>query len=141
MAFVAWQFGLPLIRDLGANVGSSGSADGAQNPATATQPGRPACPQAAAAYLPGKAGTLVGQYQSDKHLITVCQASSGQLYYDGQTKGQPSDTQNHISLPAESTSEGYVAHNGVYTYEIRGLRIIVTKSGAVILDSMLTSVS
>lgn len=97
------------------------------------------CPATAATWLPGggSGSTLVGAYQTNKHLITLCKASSGQVYYDGQVKGKPADTDNHISLPATSTGAGWVARNGVYTYTIANGAVVVANSGKVVLNETL----
>ncbi|WP_167977451.1 hypothetical protein, partial [Lentzea indica] len=93
------------------------------------------CPAATATWLPGggSGSTLVAAYQTDKHLITLCRAADGQVYYDGQVKGKPADADNHISLPATSTGAAWVARNGVYTYTIRSSSVVVQKSEIVVL--------
>jgi hypothetical protein len=98
-----------------------------------TQP----CPAEAAAWLPGQSGTLVARYQTTDFLITLCQATDGQLFYDGQVKGQPQGADTHISLVAQVYGDGYVAYNGEYTYQITGGRIVVSKSGTVLRDEVL----
>lgn len=90
-----------------------------------------ACPTAAASWLPGggAGATLVAAYTTEKHVITVCQTGSGQLYYDGQVRGSAPNTETHISIPAEQTSSGFVARNKSYVYEITGTEVIVTQDG------------
>lgn len=132
VALLVWQFGVPWVRDWAGPSSSGGAETQAANSAVG-------CPDVVAGFLPGGAATLIARYQSDKHLITICEASTGQLYYDGQVKGKPSDSVNHISLPASATGQGFIAHNGVYTYEIRGMEIIVSKSGSIILNSSLVA--
>lgn len=99
------------------------------------------CPAATASWLPGggSGATLVAAYQTNKHVITLCRATGGQVYYDGQVKGKPADTDHHINLPATSTGAGWVARNGVYTYTIANGTVTVAKSGTVVLNEMLQS--
>ncbi|TCO48916.1 hypothetical protein [Actinocrispum wychmicini] len=92
-------------------------------------PSAPACPTAAARWLPGGTGTLVAGYVTDKHVITVCQDGSGRLYYDGQQKGSPATADTHISIPAEATSTGFVATNKQYKYTITGSEVVVSVKG------------
>lgn len=125
---LAWQVGLPWVQGLVAE----NTADSAGQ-TTAAQP----CPPEAAVALPGQTGTLLARYHTTKHVITVCQTSDGQVFYDGQVKGQPPGPQTHISLPAQATADGYIAHNGNYTYQITGGRIVVTNGASVLLDEVL----
>jgi hypothetical protein len=128
---LAWQFGLPWVEGLIAeNSAESGASSTGQ---TTAQP----CPPEAADALPGQAGALLVRYQTNKHVITVCQTSDGRVFYDGQFKRQPPGPETHISLPAEVTSDGYIAHNGNYTYRITGDRIVVTKGNTVLLNEVL----
>jgi hypothetical protein len=131
---VAALVGWPLIQEIIAEQSSSTSSTEApgQTPGVA-QP----CPAEAAAWLPGQTGTLVARYQTTKHLITVCQATDGQFFYDGQIMGQPEGPDTHISLPAQASGDGYVAYNGAYTYQLTGGRIVVTNDGTVVLDELL----
>jgi len=127
-----WQFGLPWVTGLIAEQ-TSGASTGGSTEQTTTQP----CPPEAASALPGQAGTLIVRYQTARHVITVCQTSDGQMFYDGQLKGQPPGPDTHISLPAQPAGDGYIAHNGTYTYQITGGRIVVTDAGTLILDEVL----
>ncbi len=97
------------------------------------------CPAATATWLPdgGSGSTLVAAYQTDKHLIMLCRTAGGQVYYDGQVKGKPADSDNHINLPATSTGAGWVARNGVYTYTIANGTVVVANSGRVVLSETL----
>jgi hypothetical protein len=71
----------------------------------------------------------VVQYETDKFLITICQDDSGQYHYDGQIKGAPVDSDNHISLPATQTADGFAASNNGYVYDIEGTQLILTQNG------------
>lgn len=132
LIFAGWQFGLPLAEEFIAAQSSSTSAASPGQTGT-MQP----CPPEVAAFLPGQTGTLVVRYQTVKHMITVCQATDGQLFYDGQVKEQAASSDTHISLPAQPIGDGYIAHNGAYTYQITGGRIVVTNAGKVVLDEVL----
>ncbi len=101
----------------------------------------PVCPAVVARWLPGGAATLVVQYRTDKHVVTLCRDGSGRLYYDGQVRGAPADSENHISLAATETPSGYVARNGPYVYEIVGSQLTVTNQGRPVSRMPLTQVA
>ncbi len=106
---------------------SSAPAD----PVEPVAPTQPPCPSAAAVWLPdgGQGASLIAGYTATKHVITVCQDASGQLYYDGQVKGAAPSSDTHISIPAQKTSAGYIAWNKTYVYEINGAELTVTDNG------------
>jgi hypothetical protein len=117
------------------------SAPPSANSPSASHP----CPDNVAEYLPnsGSGAVLIGQYTDDyNHIVTICVIpSTGQYYYDGQVRGQPVNNSTHISLPASQTGSGYVAMNGVYTYQITGTGLIVSKNGTPIRESKLTQIA
>jgi len=98
------------------------------------------CPSEVAQWLPSKA-TLVAQYQTDKHTVTLCEDSSGQVWYDGQVTGAAVSDSTHISLRASKTSNGYIADNKGYVYEINGTQLTATNNGKVVSHSQLKQVS
>jgi hypothetical protein len=128
---LAWQVGIPWVQGFIAE-----QAEGSGYSSDQTSTAQP-CPPEAAAALPGQVGVLLARYQTTKHVITVCQTSDGQVFYDGQIKGQAPGPDTHISLPAQPTGDGYVAHNLTYTYQITGGRVVVTNAGTVLLDEVL----
>lgn len=128
LGYCALRWGLPAAGHL-ATPGGPPSSGGAH-----------ACPDRVAAAVSGSA-TLVAAYETPKFLITLCRTADGQIHYDGQVKGKPASDEYHISLPAESTATGYLARNGVYTYEIRANHVIVSRRGEILLDSPLQPVS
>jgi hypothetical protein len=108
------------------NSGSSGS------PArTETVTSKP-CPAEVARWLPdgGPGSTEVTRYDAPLHIVTICQDSSGGLYYDGQEKDKPATSDYHISLPATRTSSGFEAVNNGYTYQITGSVLALSNNGA-----------
>ncbi len=113
----------------------------ANSPSTSQQ----ACPDNVAEYLPGggSGAVLIGQYtDDDNHIVTICEIpASGQYYYDGQIKDQPVTNDTHISLPATQTGTGFVAVNGVYTYQITESGLIVSKNGTMLRESKLTQIA
>jgi hypothetical protein len=95
-------------------------------PDTSTPAGTP-CPARITASLPeGGAAELVVAYRTIDKQIVVCRTSSGTLYYHGEYTATPNEA---IVIPATTTPGGYLAHNGVYEYEIAGPEVIVRKSG------------
>lgn len=108
---------------------------------TSPTAGAPAseCPAAAGRWLPsaGVGSSVVGTYQTDEHLITLCRGVDGVVYYDGQVKGQPATPDTHISLAAQQTATGWVAHNTTYTYEISNGVIIVSNNGQLLYEKPL----
>ena len=101
------------------------------------------CPAAAAHWLPsnGTGATLVAQFSTARHVITVCRDASDVLYYDGQMKGLSPTGEGHISLPAYATADGLVARNGTYEYRISGGEVIVTIDGVEASRSTLTRIA
>ena len=89
------------------------------------------CPEAVAKWLPGAGGgaVLVAQYDTDRHVVTVCQSADGRYYYDGQVRGEAASSKTHINLPATKTSTGFAARNKTYLYEISGSELILTNNG------------
>jgi hypothetical protein len=134
---VAWVFGgLVVLSKLGEIVGTGGG--------TTTSTSDPAsCPSAAAMWLPSATGAvLVGMYESDKHVVTLCQDSVGQVWYDGQVKGAAATAENHISKRATKTATGYIAENGLYRYEIdtNTMTLMVTNNGKSMSKKSITRV-
>jgi hypothetical protein len=115
--------------------GSSTPASGGTPPSASGT-----CPSEVAQWLPGKAD-LVARYQTDKHTVTLCQDSSGQVWYDGRVTGATVTDSTHISLRATRTANGYVANNKGYVYEIRGTQLTATNNGKVVSRSQLKQVS
>ncbi|MFI0408263.1 hypothetical protein [Actinomadura sp. 3N508] len=88
------------------------------------------CPQQVAPQMQDSTTLdLVVAYRTDEHDVMICRTSSGEYVYHGEVTGDPSSS---IDLQAERTSRGYIAHNGSYTYEIRGRKIIIRHGGKVI---------
>jgi hypothetical protein len=116
--------------------GQSTPDPGTEQAAAAQLPRSTPCPEAVATWLPSGA-VLVAAYTTDRHVVTLCRDSSGQLYYDGQVKGAPASSQTHISLRATATATGFVAYNKGYSYEITGSELIVTNNGTEILRATL----
>jgi hypothetical protein len=110
-----------------------------QSPSAQEQAGI-ACPVAAAKWLPGDgAGALlVESFVTDRFVITLCRDSAGQLYYDGQLAGTAVDSSTHISIPAEQTSDGFIARNLTYVYDIVGTQETVANHGKVMSRLSLT---
>ncbi|MGW3042739.1 hypothetical protein ACWC9T_22470 [Kitasatospora sp. NPDC001159] len=90
-------------------------------------PAAASCPSRIAEELPegGKAALVVAYRTKDKQ-ITLCRTAAGKLYYYGEFIGRP-DT--GVAMPASQTPDGFVAHNGEYTYEISGSTVTVTLNG------------
>lgn len=101
-------------------------------PTTTTASGGTACPSEVAQWLPsnGPNSTLVARYNAPMHVVTICEDSGGQLYYDGQERGQPATDKYHISLRAWRTSSGYEADNGGYKYLVSSSELELTNNGA-----------
>jgi hypothetical protein len=116
----------------------------AQQPATSSaQPSGTACPDNVAQWLPnGSTGAvLVAQYETDEHIVTICQdTTTGQYYYDGQQRNAPVNNDTHICLPATRTSTGFVAVNNGYQYEINGSELILTFNGTFVKEWGLTQI-
>lgn len=131
---VLWVFGglvgLSILGHLvepGSSSSSSGTAGGT-------------CPSEVAQWLPSTA-TLVARYQTDKHTVTLCEDSSGQVWYDGQVTGAAVSDSTHISIKASRTANGYVANNKGYVYEIKGTQLTATNNGKVVSRTQLKQVS
>lgn len=105
---------------------AAGSAPGTQ----AAPTGVP-CPSVAAMWLPGggAGSVLIDGYTANQFVITICRDSTGQLYYDGQIANQAVTSDTHISIPAQQTSDGFVATNKGYVYQISGTQETVTNAG------------
>lgn len=103
----------------------------------------PACPAAAAQWLPqgGPGSTLTAIYESTDHVVTVCQDTAGQFYYDGQKKGVEASDTTHIALMAAPTATGFTADNGGTRYEINGLSLTITTNGVLQHQWPLTQVA
>ncbi|EME60107.1 hypothetical protein [Amycolatopsis decaplanina] len=99
-----------------------------------TSDGSP-CPSEVARFLPGGEGVLRIRLQTERHLVTVCETAEGRLFYDGQGKGKPVTDEYHLQIPAQRTADGYIAHRGAYTYEIKPSRLVVTRGEEVLSDS------
>ncbi|MFD1052011.1 hypothetical protein ACFQ1S_43820, partial [Kibdelosporangium lantanae] len=97
-------------------------------------------PSEVARWLPSTAA-LVARYQTDKHTVTLCQDSSGQVWYDGQVTGAAVSDSTHISLRASRTANGYVASNKGYVYEISGTQLTASNNGKVVSRTQLKQVS
>lgn len=98
------------------------------------------CPSAAAQWLPdgGNDAVLEVAYTTPRFTITLCRSAAGDLFYDGQVTGEAPSSKTHISLPATTTANGYVAHNGGYKYETTGQEVIVTRDNVELSRQPLT---
>jgi hypothetical protein len=110
------------------------------SPTIEQTPSATPCPAAVTRWLPssGNDAVLVAAYTTEKHVVTICRDESGQLFYDGQVKDAPANTQTHISLRATSTANGFVANNKGYVYEIDGSQLILSNEGREIYRTPLT---
>lgn len=127
-----WFVGVPLLGVVGNALQPEPTAGG--------QGVNAPCPDSVARWLPsgGPGAVLVGAFQTDRHVITLCRAADGQVYYDGQVKGQPADARNHLLLHAVQEGQDWVADNYGYRYRVVGLqRVVVTEGGSVIYDQPL----
>lgn len=115
--------------------GTSTNTDVDANAASTTP-----CPAAAAKWLPdgGYDAVLEVAYTTPRFTITLCRSADGNLFYDGQVTGEAPSSETHISLPATTTANGYVAHNGGYKYETTGLEVIVTRDNVELSRQPLT---
>jgi len=130
---VLWVFGvLFALNIIGKMVGSTTSGGGSSSAV--------ACPSEVAQGLTGET-TLVARYRTDKHTVTLCRDTSGQVWYDGRVTGAAITPSTHILLKATPTANGYVANNSGYGYEIDGTQLTTTKSGKVLSHDQLTLVS
>lgn len=114
-----------------------------QEETSAAGPATPGCPGVAAQWLPqgGPGSTLVAMYESTDHVVTVCQDTGGQSYYDGQKKGVEASDTTHIALTATQTATGFTADNGDTRYEINGLSLTITTNGVLQYQWPLTQVA
>ncbi|KFU78406.1 hypothetical protein [Amycolatopsis lurida] len=114
------------------NLGRIGDLFGSLSTSGTGRTAKP-CPVEAARWLPaeGEDAELVARYDTGKHTVTICRDSAGSYHYDGQLKGKPTTSDNHISLPAEQTATGFVAVNGDYRYEISGQELTVKHKGKI----------
>jgi hypothetical protein len=106
---------------------------------TSTSTDKP-CPEDAARYLPGGAGTALLVGQTAKSLVTICRIPDGRIFYDGQARGQAASDETHIMLPAQAEGSGFVAVNGDYSYKVDGGRLVVSAGSEVLSDEELTTV-
>ncbi|MEU3765866.1 zinc finger Ran-binding domain-containing protein [Amycolatopsis keratiniphila] len=115
-----------------ANLGRIGDLLGSLSTSGAGRTAKP-CPVEASRWLPdgGENAELVARYDTGKHTVTICRDSAGSYHYDGQLKGKPTNSDNHISLPAEKSATGFIAVNGEYRYEISGQDLTVKYKGKV----------
>ena len=74
-------------------------------------------------------------YETEDHRIILCEDDNGQVYYHGETRDSDEDV---LLMRAESTSNGYLARNEPYGYEITGDEVIVTNNGEVLRRATLT---
>ncbi|AZS74248.1 hypothetical protein DDE74_27805 [Streptomyces lydicus] len=94
---------------------------------TTASPSGPSCPSRIAAKLPdGEDATLIRAYRTHNKQITLCRTPGQHLYYYGEFTGR-SDT--GIVMRAKKTSDGYLAWNKPYQYEINGDTVTVTENG------------
>ncbi|MFF4594742.1 hypothetical protein [Amycolatopsis sp. NPDC001319] len=130
--------GFVFMLGLVARVGSSIRSD----EASVTGSTAPACPDEAARWLPsdGEGAELVARYDTGEHVVTICRDYMGSYHYDGQLKGKPVTADNHISLAAERTSNGFTAVNGDYRYVITGPDLTVSYRGKVLSEMHLTPI-
>ncbi|MDS0133234.1 MULTISPECIES: hypothetical protein [unclassified Amycolatopsis] len=130
-ALVLLAGNLPRLAELLPDMSTSGSG---------TSTAGPACPDAAARWLPGSGtgAVLIAQYDTGQHLVTICRDNGGQYHYDGQVKGKAATSETHISLTATATATGFQARNAAYLYEIDGLDLRLTKSGKPVKSWRLT---
>ncbi|WP_153534153.1 hypothetical protein [Actinomadura macrotermitis] len=90
------------------------------------------CPAKVARSISGDGPVnLVAAYRTSQHDVIICRTGTSRFYYHGEVTGNPGSA---MDLPARKTAKGYLAVNGSYTYEVRGRRIIVSRSGQVIGD-------
>jgi hypothetical protein len=134
---------LLLVENLPKVMGSAPSNEpwvGSEAPVAAQASRSTPCPASVATWLPGGGGggELVAGYTTEKHVVTICRDTSGQLYYDGLVKGTVANSQTHISLRASTTASGFVADNKGYVYEISGAQLIIRNNGSEIHRTALT---
>jgi hypothetical protein len=89
-------------------------------------PAAPACPSTVTSHLAAdqrQGAVLLHHYLTRIHDITLCATRSGAVYYHGEVRDKPS--LGSITIPAERTDTGYVAHNLDYTYTIHGSQVTV----------------
>ncbi|MFG2784422.1 hypothetical protein ACGFY7_42175 [Streptomyces prunicolor] len=88
----------------------------------------PTCPTDVADRIPdGTGATLLHTYTTESNLIRLCRTTAGQIYYDG-TWLHPDATHKAseaVTVPAETTTDGYQAANHGYLYVIEGDWVIV----------------
>ena len=96
------------------------------------------CPTRVADLIADEGGervTLMEAYETEDHRIILCEDDNGQVYYHGETRDSDEDV---LLMRAESTSNGYLARNEPYGYEITGDEVIVTNNGEVLRRATLT---
>lgn len=85
-----------------------------------------ACPSRVAGRIPNDdRPVLVEAFETERHRIILCEASSGQVYYHGEVRDSAEEP---VLMETERTSDGYVAWNGAYSYEISGSQVVVSNS-------------
>lgn len=81
------------------------------------------------------AGFLQARYQAGNFVIHVCTGSQGPVYH-----GQNTTNADMIVLPATGdVSTGFTAANGVYTYAISDVSLIIRSSGNLIQENPVTA--
>jgi hypothetical protein len=94
---------------------------------TTASPSGPSCPSRIAAKVPdGEDATLVRAYRTHNKQITLCRTADQHLYYYGEFTGRSG---TGIAMRAKETSDGYIAWNKPYQYEINGESVTVTENG------------
>jgi hypothetical protein len=85
------------------------------------------CPSRIADRISGSGRpVLVEAYETERHRIILCRDTGGQVYYHGEAL---ESGEEGILMPAEATSDGYIARNETYSYEITGDTVIVANNG------------
>ncbi len=107
--------------------------------APAASPTGPPCPAGIAATIKGGGNsTLIAAYNSPKFKIRLCETSTGEIYYHGSDRNNPS---LHITLLAQRSRHGFKAKDNGYVYYVSKHRLVITKNGVKVLDERLSPVS
>ncbi|MFJ9892764.1 hypothetical protein ACIQPR_05465 [Streptomyces sp. NPDC091280] len=88
----------------------------------------PPCPTTVAARIPdGSGATLLHTYTTEWNLIRLCETTSGKIYYDGSWLHPDArhKKSEEITIPAETTTDGYQARNHGYLYVIKDGSVII----------------
>lgn len=89
-----------------------------------SEPDEERCPSRVADLIPASGrSTLVEAFETDRHRIILCSDTNGEIYYHGETLDSEEEG---ILMEAEATSDGYVAWNDPYAYEITGDEVVVS---------------